>query len=560
MAGLFDDLIPASSSAPDMGGGEPLRITVHPRPAVPPPQPPNAGTGFSDLTPKAPAPTTTPQQRQLIDFENVLPAATQGTSPNTDQYKGKLISSDAYQNDAGEIQYKDPVSGKIVTTDSKAQVAIRDPADNTIKIYQRSDATNESPATGVARVLAPGLMTGAPTRLPGGAGAVASAVKAAEPPSIGQIKQAASAAYNSTPVTSLEVKPQTLRNFGDTIRATLNEAGFDENVAPKTFGILNNVAKVPEEAIVTGRNLHSIRKVLGKATQAADPTEKQAAREAMRAFDQFVENIPAQGIIKGDPAAASAAFKEGNANWSAASRAANIDKKLTQAELRAAAANSGTNVANTIRQRMADVLINPKLRQGYSPEELAQMEQIVRGTFTRNAMRFTGNMLGGGGGLGAVAVGTAGGLATGGPGAALPLVGVGLRKLSEALTLRDVGELSKLIRSNTPLAKQLAPPMRNWANASAAFLSRPTPRTIAAVSLAARNLANNLSDAGISISPQHLLQSLQSPGTSEAQPPANQAPPPVDVQGLTAPIITAPEPAPSEPARKKRFSIRPSGD
>jgi hypothetical protein len=194
-----------------------------------------------------------------------------------------------------------------------------------------------------------------------------------------------------------------------------------------------------------------------------------------------------------------------------------LDKKQLVAEMRAAAANSGRNVSNTMRQRIADILLNPAQQRGWSASELALAEHIVRGSKTENAIRLLGNMLGGGGGVGAVISAGAGAMATGGPGAVAPLVGYSLKSLSNALTMRQIGKLSEAIRSRAPLAQSISAPLQDWAKATQAYEHVRSPRTISMMVIAARNLVSNLKDAGVSVKPQDLLRSLQGPVSAPAQ-------------------------------------------
>jgi hypothetical protein len=206
-------------------------------------------------------------------------------------------------------------------------------------------------------------------------------------------------------------------------------------------------------SVVTVSNLESLRRTLGNAAGSIDKTERLAAKSAQSKLDDWLANIPNADVIKGDPQAVSAILKEARANYAASERSAALDRKVVRAELRASAANSGQNVANTMRQRIADILINPNERRGYSADEIAQMERIVEGTKPGNLARFGGNMLGGGGGLGMLASGGAGMLAAGGPqGLALPLAGMALKKLSGASTMRQVKILDEMLRSRAPLA------------------------------------------------------------------------------------------------------------
>lgn len=332
-------------------------------------------------------------------------------------------------------------------------------------------------------------------------------------PTIQELKAAAKADYQSPEVATLEVKPTTIKNYADTAKASLNNEGFDENVAPKTFGILSKLEKIPTGSTVTGQNFNSLRKMLGKAAGSVEPSEKAAASMAIEHLDSFIPAIPGSEVIAGDVGAAAEKLATARGNYSAAKQAEKIDDKVVQAEVRAASANSGMNVANTIRQRMADVVLRPKEQRGLLPEEIAQAKAISEGSTTQNAIRTAGNILGGGGGLGTAVVGAIGGIATGGPGAALPIAGFALKALSNKLTIRQADKLSEAIRSRAPLASST----QKFNQAAANVQANRTPQAIAGAVLAARNLSTNMRSAGFNISPADLLSGLQSGNAQEQQ-------------------------------------------
>lgn len=332
-------------------------------------------------------------------------------------------------------------------------------------------------------------------------------------PTIQELKAAAKADYQSPEVVSLEVKPTTIRNYSDTAKTVLGNEGFDENVAPKTFGILEKLQKIPPGSTVTGQNFNSLRKMLGKAAGSIEPSEKAAASMAIEHLDSFIPSIPKSEVIAGDVGAAASKLETARGNTWAAKQSEKIDDKVVQAEIRAGAANSGMNVANTIRQRMADVVLKPKEARGLLPEEIEQAKAISQGSRTQNIVRGVSNVLGGGGGLGTVAAATAGGLATGGPGALAPLAGFALKALSNKLTIRQADKLSEAIRSRAPLASAT----QKYNQAAAALQANRTPQAIAGAVLAARNLSTNMRSAGFNIAPADLLSGLQSPSSSGAQ-------------------------------------------
>ncbi|HXP66425.1 MAG TPA: hypothetical protein VN815_13190 [Steroidobacteraceae bacterium] len=138
-----------------------------------------------------------------------------------------------------------------------------------------------------------------------------------------------------------------------------------------------------------------------------------------------------------------------------------MDKKIARADLRAAGADSGMNVGNKIRQKVADLLLSNEAR--YLPAETkAELEKIVRGTWTQNGMRHVANLLGGGGGLGMLTGASAGYEAGGVPGAiAAGLAGRGFKIANNISVSRQAQRVAESIRRRSPLgqsAPALMPP------------------------------------------------------------------------------------------------------
>ena len=106
--------------------------------------------------------TTSAAAELTLDFLNQGSAAGQRTTPNINAQMKNFISEDVHENDAGEILYRDPKSGKLVPTDQNKQVALRDPADGKIKIFSRTADTNEGVLSATGRLVGTGMATGAP--------------------------------------------------------------------------------------------------------------------------------------------------------------------------------------------------------------------------------------------------------------------------------------------------------------------------------------------------------------------------------------------------------------
>ena len=191
-----------------------------------------------------------------------------------------------------------------------------------------------------------------------------------------------------------------------------------------------------------------------KSTGRTAATDLRSATIAKHGLDDIVAGTP-----EGDQ------FIEGNANVSGGKQAENLDKRLYRSELRSAAANSGKNVGNTIRQNVASMLLSKDAR-GMSPDTIQQAENIVYGSAPENFMRHWGNVLGGGGGLGqALTGGMAGGLGylasggsptiTGISAAALPIAGALMKHGANEAAVGHLEALSNALRNNTPLGQNI---------------------------------------------------------------------------------------------------------
>lgn len=304
-----------------------------------------------------------------------------------------------------------------------------------------------------------------------------------KPPTATELKDAAAAGYDRARGMGVDIKGSAVGDLARQMRADLEQDGVFAELAPQTFSIIGKISNPPEGAVATIANLEAVRRSLGHAAKSfTNPTEQFAAARAIERLDGFLSGLPKASVVAGPAAAAREALTAARGNYAAAQRSNKITGELDNAitgavergNLAAAVANSGANVDNAIRQRMAAILKSPKEARGYTPEELAGMERVARGTVPTNVARVVGNLLGGGGGLGAVVTGGAGAMAgasTGSPmaaaaGAALPAVGLLSKQIANMLTRKSAAKVDELIRSRSPLAESrpsipVSPEMRS---------------------------------------------------------------------------------------------------
>lgn len=275
-------------------------------------------------------------------------------------------------------------------------------------------------------------------------------------PTVAELKDASRAGYNHPEVTAVKIDPQSTANLSTKIENDLATKGFRAGREKDVFDEVRGLTPPSGVTSVSVADLDSARKSLGIMARERDavgqPTPKAAAASiAKEHINDYLPNIGAADVLAGDPVRASQIMKEAQSNWGAAKRAEAIDLQLTRAERQAAKSGSGSNIENSMRQKIAPILDNPKRTVGFSDAEKAKMEEIVRGSLPRNAMRKIGK-LGVDGGL-SLAWNTAAALGTGGASLPVTVASTAARKIGEALTARSGRDLSEMVRSRSALAR-----------------------------------------------------------------------------------------------------------
>lgn len=277
-------------------------------------------------------------------------------------------------------------------------------------------------------------------------------------PTVAELKAASRAGYRAPEVAAVEINPQSTANLSVKIENDLAALGYRNRPSSPERAVFEEVnGLIPPQGVssVKVADLHSAQKAFGIMARERDavgaPTPKAAAASvAKQHLDDYLPNISQADVISGDAVRAAEILTEAGKNWGAAKRGEQVDLQLTRAERQAAKSGMGGNVENAMRQKIATILDNPKRTVGFSPAEIQAMEDIVRGTRGRNALRAAGK-LGVDGGL-SLLLNT--GAAIGSGGATIPITAIGTiaRILGQRATGKAGASLSEMIRSRSPLA------------------------------------------------------------------------------------------------------------
>lgn len=277
-------------------------------------------------------------------------------------------------------------------------------------------------------------------------------------PTAKALEEAADAGYDQLRNLGVDYSAKSVDQLARGLQANLERDGILAELAPKTHAILQKLQNPPDGAVASIMGLEAARRALRLAAKDfANPTEQLASSRLIDGLDGFIAKNDASSVVAGPAAAAARIAEEARGNYAAAQRSNRLAGIEDTAELRSAAANSGQNLDNSLRQRVVDVLVNPQKRAGFSEKELGQLEDVVRGTSTGNAARYVGNLFGGGGGMGAMVAGGIGGYMTGSPGfslatAAVPATGYAAKQVANRITSGGLKAVDEATRARSPLA------------------------------------------------------------------------------------------------------------
>jgi hypothetical protein len=265
---------------------------------------------------------------------------------------------------------------------------------------------------------------------------------------------AKTAGYKSAAIDAAEYKPAAVGAFADDLVTKLKQSRISEKQADKVYDAIDGLRKPAFKPNHTVQDFDETRRLLNDiAGNFADKVQAGAAQKIINAIDAFTLRPP-KGAALDDVIARQAGkdIFQARANAAAGFRSQRLTEALEKAMNTAGATHSGGNTQNEIQKAARSILNNRKQLRGFNEQERAAIQEIARGTMTSNLVRRIAKLLGGGGGLGQLASGSAGGAMFGFPGmVALPAAGMAANKVGSAMAQSKWRKLDELVRSRSPL-------------------------------------------------------------------------------------------------------------
>lgn len=236
------------------------------------------------------------------------------------------------------------------------------------------------------------------------------------PVSLESLREGKNKAYDALENMAGEISPEGTQALASDLRNVVQNEMMIPELTPKSASIIGKINKFAEEGNpISIQQAEKIRQLTNKSVLSSpDPAE--------RMFGHIINDKLDDAYRFSHPEAYAAA-QEARAANSRFKGTENFTTVIDKAEKQAAAANSGQNVDNAMRQQVKS-LLNSKKASFYTPEQRQAMEEFVQGGDVKNLARKTGNFLNG---IGTLASAVGGGLSGG------PLGGVGAAAASQAL-------------------------------------------------------------------------------------------------------------------------------
>lgn len=341
-----------------------------------------------------------------------------------------------------------------------------------------ADAAARSGGDAQSTLMGSGLglgLGGATPALASGIGKVASALgsklKPGAVPSIEELEQAASTAFRKVDDAGIRIAQPKFSSAMQDIARAMQGTGLDETITPKSMAAIKRLQKASTSSPTIGE-VSLLRQVASNAAGSLEKPDARIGSKIVGAVDDFVGGLTPGDLVSGDVGALPA-LKEARALWASKSKAEVIEDAIKRAENRAASSGSGGNVDNTIRQNIRSILDSPKKSRGFTDDERAALEKIVRDR--SRVARALGKLSPSGSGL-MTALHSYGGIASGGATLPLAAAGAGAKMIGDRATRANVAALMRTIQNGgTAPVSPLSLPARDGAEKVARALLSPAP-------------------------------------------------------------------------------------
>lgn len=456
-------------------------------------------------TQAARGPEAAPGVQMLVDLQNQQIAGGQQTTPLMGAQMPNLVSTEVHESDSGFAIYRDPETGQMVEVDKGTQVVLRDPADNRLKVFQRTPETDEGPLDATARILSPGLAAGAVTARP----AIPAAARSIQPRASDTFATAKPfyRAFDREAARAAPIAANEAKVMVDRVQNAMDVAHYPAEVAKQVHDTVSLIGKRGDTAL---QQLQYVKRAVGNLFKSPDENVRNAASVASKEITRMIAE---------QSRSAAKNLRTADEIHSTARAQQELQRRESVAGLRKGRAGYGGNAVNSMRQVLSPIVeASIKGRKTpFKPDEIAAMREIVEGTGATNVLRM-GGQLSPSKGIFQTA-GAAGAGLTLGPEVGVAIAGLGAasNKLAAVLTGKQIERLKDLVAKRSPAySDAVRRAVERYERAQIEFVNDPSPNRFAAYLSASRALSSGLNRDGIQVASGELLRAIQGPVKSAA--------------------------------------------
>jgi hypothetical protein len=200
-------------------------------------------------------------------------------------------------------------------------------------------------------------------------------------PSTQQLGQQADAAFNAVKRSGLEYEPSAVMDFRNRVEKQL-QADYDPATSPKVMSILNRITNKAQAGETSIKDLHDIRKVIGRELRSGfDPAQR--TQRAMGGIltdelDDFITNPTTPTVASKanlNPTQITATFQDAINKYKMMSQSAEIEQAVSRA------AKPKADFGSVIQTQMNRIASNPARLRRFTPEQQQAISSIAAGEF-----------------------------------------------------------------------------------------------------------------------------------------------------------------------------------
>lgn len=212
----------------------------------------------------------------------------------------------------------------------------------------------------------------------------------AERPSVETLRNIKNAAYQAVEDSGLSFDQGQIQGLASRAKSIADEFDYvdDPAVFPETYAALRILERRGAANQTTIGQLDAMRQALWQRYNRSQGSEPAIGR-MIDEIDDLIQNYPDTSDLMNAARLANNQYK----------KAELLDFAVYKAGLQTAGTGSGGNILNKYKQAVTSILTNPRQIKFFNQDEVAQMENLVRGNLSENALRRIGKLSPSGNGL-----------------------------------------------------------------------------------------------------------------------------------------------------------------